>query len=137
MGAPVGSVTSISSGCPKMKFWVSSGNVLINLMLLVLLGAESRNLVRRSDESVAPATGYLPAAEEDYDEDLAGYSADTFSLPRYSDGEELTRDTEGLTTTTAGELETTTNPEEEITTIAGIVTTDPSEDTEVTEEATE
>ena len=71
-------------------------------MLLVLLGAESRNLVRRSDESVAPATGYLPAAEEDYDEDLAGYSADTFSLPGYSDGEELTRDTEGLTTTTAG-----------------------------------
>ena len=123
-------------------------------MLLVLLGAESRNLVRRSDESVAPATGYLPAAEEDYDEDLAGYSADTFSLPGYSDGEELTRDTEGLTTTTAGELETTTNPEEEITTIAGgdkeesgfytansehsgIVTTDPSEDTEDTEETTE
>ena len=76
-------------------------------MLLVLLGAESRSLVRRSEEAVAPPTGYLPAAEEDYSEDLAGYSADTFSLPGYSDGEELTRDTEGLSTTEAGELETT------------------------------
>merc|ERR1712183_689668 len=119
MGAPVGSVTSPSSARPKMKFWVSSGNILLNLMLLVLPATQSRGLVRRSEEAVAPATGYLPAAEEDYEEDLPGYSADGFSLPGYGDAAEVARDSEGLATTTSGLLETTT-----IT--AGIVTTDPS-----------
>merc|ERR1712183_44867 len=108
MGAPVGSVTSLSSPCPKMKFWVSSGNILLNLVLLVLPAAQSRGLVRRSEEAVAPATGYLPAAEEDYEEDLPGYSADGFSLPGYGDAAEVARDSEGLATTTSGLLETTT-----------------------------
>merc|ERR1712183_475962 len=96
-------------------------------MLLVLPATQSRGLVRRSEEAVAPATGYLPAAEED----LPGYSADGFSLPGYGDAAEVARDSEGLATTTSGLLETTT-----IT--AGIVTTDPSvEAAEDTEEATE
>ena len=127
-------------------------------MLLVLPAAQSRGLVRRSEEAVAPATGYLPAAEEDYEEDLPGYSADGFSLPGYGDAAELARDSEGLATTTSGLLETTTSQAggEIATTItaggdkegagfypaysdhSGIVTTDPSvEAAEDTEEATE
>ena len=81
------------------------------------LGAESRILVKRSELAVAPASGYLPAAEEDYDEEesLAGYSADGLSLPGYSEGtDELTRDNEGLTTMAL--VETTTSLEEGITT---------------------
>ena len=84
-------------------------------MLLVSLGAESRMLVKRSELAVAPPTGYLPSAEEDYDS-LAGYSADTFSLPGYSEDTEglaQARDSDGLTTTITALLETTTNLEED------------------------
>ena len=85
-------------------------------MFSVLLGAEGRGLVKRSEVAVAPPTGYLPSGEEEYEDSLAGYSADTFSLPGYSeDTEGLARDSEGLsTTTTATTLqETTTSLEEE------------------------
>ena len=126
-------------------------------MLLVLPSAECRSLVRRSEEAVAPATGYLPAAEEDY-EDLPGYSADGLSLPGYGDAAEVARDSsEGLATTITN-LETTTSQAggEIATTItdggdkegaglypanydhSGIVTTDPSvEAAEETEEPSE
>ena len=79
-----------------------------------MLGAESRGLVKRSEEAVAPPTGYLPATEEDYSDSLAGYSADSFSLPGYS--EEVARDSEEedlSTTTDPALLETTTSLEEE------------------------
>ena len=113
-----------------------------------MLGAESRGLVKRSEEAVAPPTGYLPAAEEDYSDSLAGYSADSFSLPGYSeDRKEVARDSEEedlSTTTDPALLETTTSLEEEETTTvtaghqeesgshlgnsdhSGLVTTDPA-----------
>ena len=82
-----------------------------------MLGAESRGLVKRSEDAVAPPTGYLPAAEEDYSDSLAGYSADSFSLPGYSeDRKEVARDSEEedlSTTTDPALLETTTSLEEE------------------------
>ena len=105
-------------------------------MLLALPAAECRSLVRRSEEAVAPATGYLPAAEEDY-EDLPGYSADGLSLPGYGDAAEVARDSsEGLATTITN-LETTTSQAANYD-HSGIVTTDPSvEAAEDTEEPTE
>ena len=66
--------------------------------------------VQSSKLAVAPPTGYLPSVQEEYDEDLAGYSGDTFSLPGYSEPD--------LTRSSAGE-----EVEEISTTVKTIITT--------------
>merc|ERR1711990_18399 len=107
------------------------------IMKILVLLTLSMTMVHGSRLAVAPPTGYLPSVQEEYDEDLPGYSDGTFSLPGYSDSD-LTRsgggeELEEISTTVR--IITTTQLEGDFTT-SGDSNTEGSTETERKEDTT-